>query len=601
MIKEFDAIVIGTGAGGYGSADWLYKHGVKNIAVLSEAKDWGTSRNTGSDKQTYYKLSLDGRGSDSAYKMAGDIMSGGSCDGEMAYIEAVNSARCFYRLLEYGVPFPIDDFGGFAGYQTDHDETKRATSIGPLTSKLMTEKLEDKVLNQNGTTLLDNTQVVKIIVKDGKALGVVAINRDTNEIDTILAKNIVAATGAPACIYSQSVYPPSQHGMTGVLINAGSELCNFTEWQYGMASTKFRWNVSGSYMQVVPRFVSVDADGNEHEFLIDYFGSSEKASSEVFLKGYQWPFSVDRAKTGSSQIDVVVHEEVLKGNKVYLDYTKNPADYDFDKLSDTAQEYLTKTGATGQTPFDRLKVMNAKAIELYRSHGIDIETEYLQIAVCAQHNNGGVRIDNNYQTNIDGLFAVGEVAGVFGITRQGGTALNSTQVGGLMAARCISAKPQSEFTGEEKAFAALCAAEVKAIADKFEVDTNTTYHYLAKKMSGCASFVRKEEECIELLAEIDEVIATLPVKAVNLSKYFYNVDMLASMKALLESIISGASVTGGRGGACYMKNGEEVAEDVKYRQYLMINKGKTVSFEPVKQVPEVDVVFEKLLEKNKEG
>ncbi len=601
MMKQYDAIVIGTGAGGYGTADWLYKHGVTNIAVISESKDWGTSRNTGSDKQTYYKLSLDGFGNDSAYKMAGDIMSGGSCDGEMAYTEAVNSARCFYRLLEYGVPFPIDNFGGFAGYQTDHDETKRATSIGPLTSKLMTEKLEDKVLNQNKTTLIDNTQVIKIIVKDGKTLGVIALNRDTNELETILCKNVVAATGAPACIYSQSVYPPSQHGMTGVLINAGSDLCNFTEWQYGMASTKFRWNVSGSYMQVIPRFVSVDANGVEHEFLTEYFGSCEAACDEIFLKGYQWPFSVDRAKTGSSQIDVCVQEECLKGNKVYLDYINNPTGYDFDKLGETAKEYLTKTGATGEKPIDRLKVMNAKAIKLYATNGIDITTEYLQIAVCAQHNNGGVSIDNNYQTNIKGLFAVGEVAGVFGITRQGGTALNSTQVGGLMAARYISANPADEFTGEETAFASLCAAEMQALANSFIQDNNTTYHYLAKKMSGCASFVRKEEECKALLAEIEDVIANLPVKAVSLSKYFYNVDMLISMKSLLESIIYGASITGGRGGACYVKNGEEVAEDIKYRQFLMINQGKEVTFKPIRQVPQVDVVFEKLLEKNKEG
>ena len=42
------------------------------------------------------------------------------------------------------------------------------------------------------------------------------------------------------------------------------------------------------------------------------------------------------------------------------------------------------------TPIERLAKMNKPAIDLYKSHGIDLEKEYLEIAVCAQHNNGGL-------------------------------------------------------------------------------------------------------------------------------------------------------------------------------------------------------------------
>ena len=47
------------------------------------------------------------------------------------------------------------------GYQTDHDDTKRATSVGPLTSKYMTEALEKSVLSKN-VKILDNTTVFKL-------------------------------------------------------------------------------------------------------------------------------------------------------------------------------------------------------------------------------------------------------------------------------------------------------------------------------------------------------------------------------------------------------------------------------------------------------
>ena len=50
---------------------------------------------------------------------------------------------------------------------------------------------------------------------------------------------------------------------------------NLTESQYGLASVKFRWNLSGTYQQVLPRYYSTAADGSdEREFLSDYFPTS---------------------------------------------------------------------------------------------------------------------------------------------------------------------------------------------------------------------------------------------------------------------------------------------------------------------------------------
>ena len=52
------ALVIGSGCAGYAAADALFACGVTDCAVLTKGRLDGTSRNTGSDKQTYYKLSL---------------------------------------------------------------------------------------------------------------------------------------------------------------------------------------------------------------------------------------------------------------------------------------------------------------------------------------------------------------------------------------------------------------------------------------------------------------------------------------------------------------------------------------------------------------
>ena len=103
MRKIYKCLIIGSGAAAYGAADRLYREGITDIAVVTENRLSGTSRNTGSDKQTYYKLSMDGLTPDSPYKMASDMFSGGSCDGEKMYLEAVNSSKCFLRLCDYSM------------------------------------------------------------------------------------------------------------------------------------------------------------------------------------------------------------------------------------------------------------------------------------------------------------------------------------------------------------------------------------------------------------------------------------------------------------------------------------------------------------------
>lgn len=587
MRKKYKVLIIGSGAAAYSAADWLYKENITDIALITENRLWGTSRNTGSDKQTYYKLSMDGISNDSFSKMATDMFSGGSCDGEKMYIEAANSVKCFLRLCDYGIEFPTDEFGCFPGYKTDHDNAVRATSVGPLTSKIMTQKLENVVLNKNNTPLFDNMQVIKILTCKNKAYGVVALDTQTNKAETFFAENIICATGAPACIYEDSVYPESQHGMTGVLIEAGVKMCNFTQWQYGMASVDFRWNVSGSFMQVIPRFVSVEEDGTEREFLKDYFQDIHQAYSYVFLKGYQWPFSADRAEK-SSRIDIAVHSETKKGRKVYLDYRKNPDGFDFEKLSTEAKEYINGASCFAQTPIERLEKLNRKAIDVYLRQGIDLYKEMLRISVCAQHNNGGVYTDNNFETDVKGLYVIGEAAGTFGLSRPGGSALNNTQVSGLIAAKHINNKITE--ASDKTDF-----AEFSVDFSQFKENKNTDYSRFRRKMSEVASFVRDYEGCVSLLDEIKEVTENLPFSHTTLSMYYKDKDMLLSMQELLQAFITELPKTGSRGGAIFIKDGKKIEEDFSYRNFLTITQNEKTEFVKVSAVPDKQRAFESYL------
>ena len=440
-----DALIIGTGAAGYNASLRLTDYGVNDVAILTEGVNMGTSRNTGSDKQTYYKMNLCADYPDSPKAMAQDFFNGKCVDGDIAYAEAALSVPCFLHLCELGVEFPVNRYGEYVGYKTDHDPRARATSVGPLTSKMMTECLEREV-NKRGIKIYDKLQIIEFIKNGDTCVGVLCLNKVSNgENDRFVlfnAKNTITATGGPAGIYSNTVYPLGHHGASGVAFEAGVKGRNLTEWQYGLASTNPRWNVSGTYMQVLPRFVSVDENGNEYEFLNEYFDNLGTCLSKVFRKGYEWPFDCKKVLNGSSIIDLLVFREcVLKNKRVYLDFRKNPYGLDnlpYDELDSEAREYLENAHACFGTPLERLQFMNMPAYDLYKSKGVDLEKEMLEIALCAQHNNGGLDIDMWWQTNVPHLFACGEVAGSHGVYRPGGSALNAGQVGSMRCAQYIS-------------------------------------------------------------------------------------------------------------------------------------------------------------------
>ena len=443
-VRAAAAVVVGTGCAGYNAADCLYDYGVRDVLLVTDHRKGGTSRNTGSDKQTYYKLTLAGEAPDSVRAMARTLFEGGCVDGDQALCEAALSVKCFLKLCQMGVPFPTNRYGEYVGYKTDHDPLCRATSVGPLTSRRMTEALEASV-EKKGIEVLDRHQAVAILTDEGRVAGVLCLTRTEPRprYEAIFTQNVVYATGGPAGVYQDVCYPLGHQGMSGLLFLAGAAGKNLTEWQYGLASLRPRWNVSGTYMQALPRFVSTDAEGGDaREFLQDAIPDAGELLSMIFLKGYQWPFDARKAQEGSSRLDLLVYQETkCKGRRVWLDFTRDPLGdaFSLDALVPEAREYLRRSGALLRTPIERLRRMNAPAIDFYRSRGVDLARDMLEIALCAQHNNGGVAVDRWWQSGVRGLFVVGEAAGTHGVCRPGGSALNAGQVGSERAARYIAA------------------------------------------------------------------------------------------------------------------------------------------------------------------
>lgn len=566
-LYSVNTLIIGSGAAALNAASNLHKMGQGDVAVVTDEWGGGASNNAGSDKQTYYKLSLSGDLPDSPLEMAKDLFKGGSMHGDIALCEAQNSAQAFFNLVSLGIPFPHDRFGAYAGYKTDHDPRGRATSAGPLTSHLMFECLA-RDIEDKGIKVFDQHQAIALLIdtksNEKHVIGAIALDRNhLNSPDfgfvVFNAVNVILGTGGPGGIYKTSVYPESQLGSSGLAFEIGAVGNNLTESQYGLASIKFRWNLSGTYQQVIPRYVSSAQDGrDEREFLNDYFPDMRKLATAIFLKGYQWPFDPRKiANYGSSLIDILVYQEtVKKKRRVFLDFTKNPSgggnreDFSFDLLEEEAYVYLEKSGALLDTPIDRLRKMNEPAIDLFKRHNIDISKEYLEIAVCAQHNNGGLKGNIWWESNIKHLFPVGEVNGTHGVYRPGGSALNSGQVGSMRAALYIS-KRCDENPPDEKLFMDSARAQIekrfefarRIIEPLIEDDSfiHSTRSEIQERMSACGAHIRESHNVKEAIREAWTLYAKLEKEtkipsAGQLPAAFRNLDLCLTHALYLEAI-----------------------------------------------------------------
>lgn len=220
--QQFDIVVVGAGGAGLMAA--LYASKTANVAVLS--KLYPTRSHTGT-AQGGVGAALGNVEEDHPEWHTYDTVKGSDYLGDQDAIEFMCSEAvdAVYELEHYGLPFSrtpegkIDQrpFGGHTNNVTGKP-VPRACYAADRTGHMILQTLYQQCI-KNHVRFFDEFQVVDLLVVNGAAAGVVAIELGTSEMYVFHAKAVIFATGGHGRIWevTSNAYSYTGDGMAIVL------------------------------------------------------------------------------------------------------------------------------------------------------------------------------------------------------------------------------------------------------------------------------------------------------------------------------------------------------------------------------------------------
>jgi succinate dehydrogenase / fumarate reductase flavoprotein subunit len=198
MRHQYEVVIVGAGGAGLMAA--LYASKGANTAVLS--KLYPVRSHTGT-AQGGVGAALGSEEDDRPEWHTFDTVKGSDYLGDQDAIEFMceQAAPIVYDLEHMGLPFNRTPEGRIAqrpfGGHTNNETGKpvrRAAYAADRTGHMILQTLYQQCI-KNKVTFFDEFQVLDLLVQDGKACGVVAVEFSTGELHTFHAKAVIFATG----------------------------------------------------------------------------------------------------------------------------------------------------------------------------------------------------------------------------------------------------------------------------------------------------------------------------------------------------------------------------------------------------------------------
>ncbi|EHA0075695.1 L-aspartate oxidase [Escherichia coli] len=336
------------------------------------------------------------------------IAGAGICDRHAVEFVASNARSCVQWLIDQGVLFDTHvQPNGEESYHLTREgghSHRRILHAADATGREVQSTLVSKAQNHPNIRVLERSNAVDLIVSDKiglpgtrRVVGAWVWNRNKETVETCHAKAVVLATGGASKVYQYTTNPDISSG-DGIAMawRAGCRVANLEFNQF---------HPTALYHPQARNFLLTEALRGEGAYL-------KRPDGTRFMPDFD-----ERGELAPRDIvaRAINHEmKRLGADCMFLDISHKPADF-------IRQHF---------------PMIYEKLLGL----GIDLTQEPVPIVPAAHYTCGGVMVDDHGRTDVEGLYAIGEVSytGLHGANRMASNSLLECLVYGWSAAEDIT-------------------------------------------------------------------------------------------------------------------------------------------------------------------
>jgi len=369
-MTDYDYVIVGSGIAGLYSA--LLAHGQGSVLILTKGSidDCNTKYAQGGIAAAIGK-------DDSPDTHFQDTRGAGAglSDSAVVHILVEEAADRVADLIDFGVPFDTINGEIALTKEAAHTVPRVIHAGGDATGEHIEVTLSHRV-HSSGIGVLEDCLATEIVVQDEEVRGVKYLDCRTGSIEGVGCRNLILATGGAGRLFK---YTTNSEVATGdgvaLAFRAGAMITDMEFFQFHPTAIRLPGVHPFLVSEAVRGEGGISRNVEGYRFMPDYTRDAELAPRDVVTRSLLYEMKKTRS------------------DRVFLDITHLPP-----------------------------RLITTRFPHIYRfclGHGLDITKGLIPVAPAAHYMMGGVRTNEWGQTNVRGLFAVGEVActGVHGANR----------------------------------------------------------------------------------------------------------------------------------------------------------------------------------------
>ncbi len=376
MIKT-DILIIGSGAAGMTAA----------IELSNRFKITLITKNSLIDSSTWYAQGgiaavIDSNDTIEEHLRDTLIAGDGLCNEEAVLACVSHGKEAIKWLSDLGTNFTTDKSNGLHLTQEGGHSKRRVVHAEDATGKEVSSSLAEIVKNNKNIKVLENHICVDLITNKNRCIGAYVLDIETNKVEAFSAGASILATGGASKVY---LYTSNPDGSSGDGIGLA--------WRAGCVVENLEFNQfhpTCLYHPEAKSFLISEALRGEGAFL-------RNDKKERFMEKYDSRLELAPRDVVARSIDKEM--KISGAENVFLDISHR----------DTQE----------------IKNEFPNIYEQCKKFGFDLTQEPIPVVPAAHYTCGGVKVDLNSQTNIKGLYAIGEVSstGLHGANRMASNSL----------------------------------------------------------------------------------------------------------------------------------------------------------------------------------